>query len=260
MMSLYSTVFVAILLLQTTGLQKVNGLAVAGALSLDSMTFDKVVKSFKSILIKFDNAYPHGEHQEEFRKLATFSSKTEDFIIAEVGINEYGEKENQDLANRYGIRKDNYPQYRLFKGDLDSPISHSGGTTHFEIVRFLRENGIYVGLDGCLERLDSLAEKFMSSLGGQKDTQEAVFNELKNVIENFHTAEEKEYGEMYISIVKNMIGKGRDFVQKNIDRMVSILEGDNVAKNKKEKLQKKVNILKCFSLSAATSSGIKDEL
>lgn len=36
---------------------------------------------------------------------------------------DYGEKENSELAERYGIKKEDYPEYRLFKqGDLENPL------------------------------------------------------------------------------------------------------------------------------------------
>ena len=34
-------------------------------------------------------------------------------LICDVGVSEYGDKDNQDIADRYSIKADDFPQYRL---------------------------------------------------------------------------------------------------------------------------------------------------
>ncbi len=53
-------------------------------------------------------------------------------------FSDYGEKENADLADKYGITKEQYPVYRLFiNGDLEG-IPYKGDTKRAnEIKKFL---------------------------------------------------------------------------------------------------------------------------
>lgn len=53
-------------------------------------------------------------------------------------FSDYGEKENSDLAERYGVSKEHYPVYRLFiNGDLEG-IPYTGDTKNAnEIKKFL---------------------------------------------------------------------------------------------------------------------------
>ena len=41
-----------------------------GCTPLDSLTFDKMVNSFRASIIKFDVAYPYGEKHDEFAKVS----------------------------------------------------------------------------------------------------------------------------------------------------------------------------------------------
>ena len=56
-------------------------------------------------MVKFDVAYPYGEKHDEFAKLAVDGAEVDDLMIAEVGIKDYGEKDNEELGNRFGAKK-----------------------------------------------------------------------------------------------------------------------------------------------------------
>ena len=56
---------------------------------------------------------------------------------------DYGANENQDLAERFGVKKEDYPAYKLFlKGQTD-PVSYTGNTAKAdEIKKFIvKETG-----------------------------------------------------------------------------------------------------------------------
>lgn len=110
-----------------------NEILFAGCTELDDLTFDKVIKKFKSALVKFDVAFPYGPAHEEFEKFAgeignvSFSGPTEDLLIASVGIKDYGEKDNEQLGLRYGVKHDGvFPVLKLFlNGNVEKPIDYS---------------------------------------------------------------------------------------------------------------------------------------
>ncbi len=66
-------------------------------------------------------------------------------LIMKLNISDYGDKDNLDLATRYGIDKKDYPAYRLFLKDRDikDPIKFTGDASKSdEIKRFIiKETG-----------------------------------------------------------------------------------------------------------------------
>ena len=81
----------------------------AGCTPLDTLAFDKVINAFPASLVKFDVAYPYGDDHEEFAKVAKDAATVDRLFIGEVGIKDYGEKDNEDLAARFEVKKEDYP-------------------------------------------------------------------------------------------------------------------------------------------------------
>lgn len=53
---------------------------------------------------------------------------------------DYGDKDNDDLKERFGIKKDDYPEYRLFVRGKEEPLIYQGDEGKSEeIVRFIAE-------------------------------------------------------------------------------------------------------------------------
>ena len=82
---------------------------------------------------------------------------------------EYGDKDNSDLAERFGIKADTFPQYRLWKkgstGD-DSPTKFTGEKKAAEFLRFVQETaGAWIGLPGQIKSLDELAKQLVRGEG-----------------------------------------------------------------------------------------------
>lgn len=103
-------------------MSKVN-LIVVKCNPLYSLYFSQVVSKFKATLVKFDIQYPYGEKHDEFGIVASSLKNNEDILIAEVGVQDYGDNENQDLADKYGVKKDDFPVVKLFLSkDLTKPI------------------------------------------------------------------------------------------------------------------------------------------
>ena len=86
---------------------------------LDSLTFEKIVSQHEYVLVKFDTAYPFGDLHDEWKEIAQYTARNSELIAAEVNINEYGDRENQDLAFKYDVGKEDYPVYKLFNRETD---------------------------------------------------------------------------------------------------------------------------------------------
>lgn len=139
--------------------------SLSGSVELDEFSFDKIVNKFDAALVKFDVAFPYGDKHDAFVALAKDAKDEHDLLIAEVGVKDYGEKDNEALAKKYGATKDNFPVVKLFLKDKKEPLSFDDSKefSSDELRRFVRENtGLHLSLPGCVKSLDKLAVKFMN--------------------------------------------------------------------------------------------------
>lgn len=160
---------------------------ITGSVELDELSFDKIVNKFDVALVKFDVAFPYGDKHEAFVALAKESKNVEELLVAEVGVKDYGEKDNEPLALKYGVTKDNFPAVRLFVKGKSEPIvfDESNGFTSDELRRFIRENtGLYLSLPGCVKSLDMLAIKFMTETKDENIERKKVLKETEDEIKN----------------------------------------------------------------------------
>lgn len=66
----------------------------------------------------------------------------------------------------FEISSEDYPVYKLFLGDPSpqNAIKFEGkNKKRIEILMFLKNNGVYVGLPTCIELFDELASDFMKA-------------------------------------------------------------------------------------------------
>jgi len=120
-----------------------------------------VISKFKATLVKFDIAYPYGEKHDEFLKVAEASNLLPDLLVAEVGVKDYGDFENADLAKRFKVKKEDLPVLKLFIQGEDEPIDYNSKDFQADSVKkfISSKSGVYIGLPGCLEQFDEVAFK-----------------------------------------------------------------------------------------------------
>lgn len=74
--------------------------ACKGCVNLDEHNFDKVLSRFKVTVVKFDVIYPYGEKHNAYAALAEELAHNEDLLFAQIGVKDYGDRENEALAKR----------------------------------------------------------------------------------------------------------------------------------------------------------------
>ena len=80
-----------------------------------------------------------------------------DVFVGEVRIKDYGDKANQDLAERFGVSQDkkNLPETVLFKnqdGVLSEMVRYGGDYSIDNLRTFLSsKTGVYIKCDGCIK-------------------------------------------------------------------------------------------------------------
>lgn len=223
-----------------------------GCVNLDEYNFNKLISRFKVALVKFDIAYPYGDKHDVFTKFADEIADNKNILIAEVGVKDYGEKDNEVLAKRYGIKdKESMPSLRLFVNGITNSAKEFGKNEKWtvdNIRQFVKTNSdIYVGLPGCLEKMDMLAAEFVRSSNKEVKLEE-IEKEANQLMDR-----EKTIATTYIKYMKKVLEAGVDFIKSEKERLGKLLKEPKVVEKKKQDLSNRLNILQSFVLS-------KDEL
>ncbi|GLV36848.1 windbeutel [Carabus blaptoides fortunei] len=245
---MYQNVVFAVFLLVISSVNEIH--ACKGCVNLDESSFNKVLPHFAVTLVKFDVAFPYGDKHEIFTKLADEVASNKDILMAEIGVKDYGEKDNEELAKKFGVTKDDFPAVKLFMQNVEQPISFPK-TTDFTLDKlrtFIRDNtNIYLGLPGCLEVFDKLATKFVDAKDQKQTLKEAekLSKDLKDT--------EQESAKTYTIVMKKIIENGKKFITQETDRVLKLLK-EKISAKKQNELQNRLNILRAFAVPR------KDEL
>ncbi|KAM3963963.1 endoplasmic reticulum protein 29-like protein wbl [Aphomia sociella] len=255
MLTMQRLLFLAIVLFAPSIYEASN--AAVGSVGLDELSFDKVISKFDAALVKFDVAFPYGDKHDAFVALAKDAKDLDDLLIAEVGVKDYGEKDNEVLASKYGATKDNFPVVKLFVKGKSEPISFEelNGFTTDELRKFIREKtGMYLSLPGCVKDLDKLAKKFMKASAENRKKIVKETEDIQKKLSNKDTTS----GKIYKTIMQKILEKGDDFVNTEFERVQKIINS-KVSEEKKKELGIRTNILQTFQL-ATKSKEKKEEL
>lgn len=140
--------------------------ACKGCVNLDEYSFEKFLPKFEVIIVKFDAAYPYGDKHETYTKFAEEFIDNKNILVGEIGVKDYGDKENEDFAKKYGVNgKDDLPMVKMFLKNSHKYIDFKNNDFSIDNLRsFVKDNtNIYIGLPGCLEEYDKLAAKFVQA-------------------------------------------------------------------------------------------------
>merc|ERR1719399_356385 len=217
-----------------------------GAINLDTYTFDKIVDGSRDVLVKFDQEYAYGDAEDAFKALCkTVGPLKGGTLIAEVGVQDYGEKENTDVAERFGASKGDFPVYKLFKkgGDVAKPVAYTGEKTEAALSQFLKaETGLYIGLPGNLEAFDKLAAGFLGADGAMMTARLAEAEAALAAA----AADDSTSAKADVKIMKRVQEKGVGFVEGEVKRVKKLI-GGKITDKKKKFFNERLNILASFT-------------
>jgi len=228
----------------------VRAQSMEGLVQLDTISFDKIVTKFEYSLIKFDVGYPTGDKHKAFGKVATQITEVDSLFMGEVRIKNYGDKANEDMAERFNVDKEKeaLPETIMFitKDGILTEVARYGGDYTVENLRLFiaSKSDVYLKLDGCIKEMDTLAEKF-SRATSKGDRVKVLF-----AAESW-AKEKGEDAVVYVKIMKASLDTGTEGVKKEKARVEKVME--NKASDKvKTMMAKKLNVLNSF--------GVRDEL
>lgn len=206
----------------------------------------QVSSKFKASLVKFDAAYPYGPKQEEYEKLCEASSNIDNLLVVEIAVKDYGEKENADLAQKYGVKKDDYPVLKLFVKGQKEPINlgKEEDYTADNLKKFIRsKSGVYIGCTGCIKAFDDIVIKFTNENSVEK--KKKLLRDAEDLWDKAKGNLEQKSAEVYVKIMRKLLEKGDEFLLNESTRIDNLLKG-KISKEKKEEMQQRISILQIF--------------
>lgn len=211
-----------------------------GALKLDNYTFQKVTTiPGWSLLVKFDQSYAYGEKEDEFKAVCKQAYPVSNFLVGEVPVQEYGDKENDGLREQFKLKKEDFPAYFLFNQANSAGLRYSGSIKADQLVSWLRRNGVKIAPIGTIEELDAVAKKFLKA--GHSDEHLA---EAQKLAEGQFSDDRK--ASIYVKIMQKIKEKGEAYVESEIKRVAKLAEG-KIAPEKKAELEEKLKVLNVFT-------------
>jgi endoplasmic reticulum protein 29 len=211
---------------------------------LSRSTFDRIIDGSKSVFVRFDKEYSYGDEHDAWKDFAKqVGDSSADMLSCDVGVSEYGDKDNSDLSDRFSIKSDDFPQYRLFKKGVPStaePMVYKGEKKTEGFLRFVQENaGVWIGLPGQIKAFDELAKEFGT---GDKA---AILKKAEAAAKGVD-AKDAETAKYYVKVMTKVTAAA-DFVKKETERLQKMIDDGSVKPAKKEQFGRRLNVLSSFS-------------
>jgi len=226
-----------------------------GLVQLDKSSIDKVLGAFEFSLVKFDIGYPTGEKHKGFGSFALQSVGLPNLLPAEVRIKDYGDKANQDVAERFGVsqEKAGLPETLLLKrgegGRVDEVARYGGDYSMASLRLFVAsKTGLSITMEGCIRELDQLAQMF--SQAESKGEREKILFSAESWAKE---AEDMETAKVYTKMMQSGLEEGVVAVERERARVTKIIS-DKASEKVRARMTKRLNVLSSFT------TFIKDEL
>jgi endoplasmic reticulum protein 29 len=235
-----------------------------GAVKLDNYTFDKMITTpGLTWLVKVDKSYAYGDKEDAFKELCKLAFPVKDFLLGEIPVQEYGDKENSDLQEKFGVKTDDFPAYFLLKGSFESRVKFEGfadpraqkpstwdedgkweapmlaDITTENLNLWLRRNGIKMPSIGTIQELDEIVKTFLKD--GRKDSD---LDAAKKLAEGEFKSDKK--APIYVKTMQKIKEKGDGYVTTESGRVTKLMSG-KMAEEKMKQLGDKLKILNIFA-------------
>mmetsp|Transcript_7817 Transcript_7817/g.17051 ORF Transcript_7817/g.17051 Transcript_7817/m.17051 type:complete len:256 (+) Transcript_7817:71-838(+) len=223
---------------------------VQGAIKLDNYTFDKVLAlPQQRFLIKIDKPYAYGEKEDAFKVLAKAAHSVPQFLVGEVPVQEFGEKDNDGIRERFNLKKEDFPVFYYFDEAHREGLRYEGAIEADVMSMWLRRLGVKMPSIGTIVELDEISASYM------KEPNPDLLATATYIAETEFPGDRK--ASIYLKIMEKIAEKGQAYIPTEITRVNKLLDGQ-LAATKKAELAEKMKILNVFSSATATTT--KDEL
>jgi len=223
----------------------VGALEARGAVGLDAVSFEKLVGRHFDVLVKFDKQYAYGEKEDAWKAFASKIGEhaLPDLLLATVGVQDYGDKVNEDLRQRFAVDPAAFPAFRLFRKGSTEPIPYTGEVTADALSGFLvAELGIYISRPGCIKEFDALAHGFAVAAPTERAQRLAA---AERAAEALATDTECESAAFYLNVMRKIDAKDPGYASKERARLEKLVQS-RITEDKKKAMRMKLGILPSF--------------
>lgn len=208
-----------------------------GCLKLDNYTLDRMLAlPGYSYLLKLDSPYSYGEKEDAFQSLCKLAYHVPKFFVSFVPVQEFNEKDNDDVRERFGLKKEDFPVHYLFTRGKTEGIRYTGKVQANDMIMWLRTNEINMPSLDTVDELDTLARAFV------KDPKPSLRAEAEAVAAKYSTDPK---APMYLKIMDKLQEKGEGYALEEIKRVTKLLHS-SMSTEKKAELTEKLKVLKVF--------------
>jgi protein disulfide-isomerase A6 len=222
----------------------------AGVTKAPSKVFDLTTANFDSLVINSDKFVlveffaPWCGHCKNlapiYEELANAFSREPSVLIAKVDATQ-----EPDLASRYGV--EGYPTLKWFSADdkqnpenyidqrqLDSLVNYVNVKAKLQRNEYGRLNE----KAGRIAELDEIASQFLES-----DSKEALLEQTQEIVNKL---EKSKAASFYPRVMQKVLKDGDGYVQKEVDRLMRMIETNAVKADKVDEFTVRVNVLSSF--------------
>lgn len=217
---------------------------------MTSENFDTLVSGAKAALVEF--YAPWCGHCKQlapkYEQVANIFAGDSEVLIAKVDATE-----EEELAQKFEVR--GYPTIKFFPGGANALEDYQGGREVEDFVEFLNNRaGTQRNADGSLKstagRIAALDDAIKAASFEVTATLQQQLEELAKALSETEQAVAK----IYMAVVKNILSKGKDYINTETARLTKLLAGGNLKAESKKNFQLRQNVLKAFTASSSSSS------
>ena len=121
-----------------------------------------------------------------------------------------------------------------------------GEFTNEALQRFVgSKSGLWIGLPGCLEPFDILAQNFMAASG--TPNRKEILRQAEEAWDKLVSGgQDRKSAEVYVKVMRKILEKGDDFLRSETERVDSLRKGAKITGDKKAEMERRLNILQSF--------------
>ena len=225
-----------------------------GVVLLDAVTYPKVVPhATKSVLILLSNIEEHGQYatdsiREDFFQFAERSElqgNSESILFGQIVVDNL---ENMLLAEEtFSLNRKEFKHPKLVLVNPNGKIIDyppKGAFNPIALTRWLhKEAEFFLHVPGTIEKFNVLSKKFMASTTVAEKQQ--ILEEASSLAPNVEL-HQKDDADYYLKMMSRVIERGVEYLNAEINRLEDIVTSERVTDQKKNSLQKRINICHTF--------------
>lgn len=215
----------------------------------------QVLDGTRTVLLKVDRPYPYGEKEDAFKEFAKLAGslsveESKGFLIAEVNVQNYGDKDNAIVMERLALKESEFPAFLLFKdgaspanGGASKAIRFRGQVNTESLLSFVRSKvGVRVAGPGTVASMEKLVDELL--LARTEEDRTAVLEKARPAVAKLRS-EDRTRGEVYVRLMEKVVAKGPEWAAKELKRMES-LAGKKMSTEKRAAVEHKLKLLPSF--------------